>query len=122
VLFGSEQRFVLAVTFASTQRTEDKANAIMEKTRENAENIKALLRLQSSGEDEAPSKLLRYDTDDGVVDKEKTIDLLRPVLYATSANSDVEETFIRNRRALIDGTGVGKEAFQHGPLSLSLHQ
>jgi hypothetical protein len=52
VLFGSEQRFVLAVTFASTQRTEDKANAIMDKTRENAENIKALLKLQSGGENE----------------------------------------------------------------------
>jgi hypothetical protein len=57
--------------------------------------------------------MTRNGADEAVADKEKTIDLLRPVLYATSANSDVEETFVRNRRALIDGTGVGKQAFQH---------
>jgi tetratricopeptide (TPR) repeat protein/GTPase SAR1 family protein len=87
-LLGSEQRYVLGVTYATTQRTEETVNS----THEIASKVLSVI------EDEKDRKTQSEDES-----------RLRNALCATSAPADVEEIFVRNERVLLRGTGAWLE-------------
>ncbi|KAK4183849.1 hypothetical protein QBC35DRAFT_507126 [Podospora australis] len=90
-LLGSEQRYVLGVTYATTQRTEEATKAINERLKETTDTVKEVWEQQKKSETKASIER------DGA--------RLKDTLCATSAWDDVEETYIRNERALLQGTG-----------------
>ncbi|KAK5653775.1 hypothetical protein OQA88_7933 [Cercophora sp. LCS_1] len=83
-LLGSEQRYVLGVTFASAQRTEEVAKSTHA-------TVKMVL---DAIEDDRDKKTQAGDES-----------RLRNTLCGTSAQGDVEEIFVRNERSLLKGTG-----------------
>ncbi|KAK0622754.1 hypothetical protein B0T14DRAFT_564176 [Immersiella caudata] len=87
-LLGSEQRYVLGITYATAQRTEDTVNA----THEIASKVLGVI------EEEKNRKAQAEDDS-----------RLRNTLCATSAPGDVEEIFVRNERVLLKGTGAWLE-------------
>ncbi|KAK4450851.1 hypothetical protein QBC34DRAFT_348375 [Podospora aff. communis PSN243] len=87
-LLGSEQRYVLGVTYATAQRTEETVNT----THEIASKVLDVI------EEEKDRKTQAEDDS-----------CLRNTLCATSAPADVEETFVRNERVLLKGTGAWLE-------------
>ena len=77
-LFGSEQHYVLAVTYATTQRTEKQVESMATKVDELKEQ-----EVSARAEDQ-----------------------IQRMLCINSAADDVEEIFSRNKRTLVKGTGV----------------
>ncbi|KAH8890177.1 hypothetical protein GQ53DRAFT_842374 [Thozetella sp. PMI_491] len=90
-LFGSEQRFLLAVTYASTQKTEEATKKIGEQVATTGEDIRQALGALQVSESRAA-----FVADEGQ---------LKHVLASTTAFEVVEEIYARNRRALLKGTG-----------------
>ena len=88
-MLESEQRYTVGVTYATTQRIEEVAKATDEKLSKVLENIEADKDKNAQAEDKGR---------------------LRNTLSGTSAPADVEEIFIRNERALLQGTGAWLES------------
>lgn len=87
-VLGSEQRYVLGVTYASAQRTEEVAKATHDVVHKVLDVVEEERDKRSREEDESR---------------------LRNTLHGTSANSEVEEIFVRNGRVLLKGTGAWLE-------------
>jgi len=87
-VLGSEQRYVLGVTYASTQRTEEVTKATHDAVHKVLDVVEEERDKRSREEDESR---------------------LRNTLHGTSANHEVEEIFVRNERALLKGTGAWLE-------------
>lgn len=88
-LFGGEQRFVLAITYQSTQRIEENFKGLkksLDRTSERVDQVLEVVKDKSSqAEDESR---------------------LQQILCSTPANDKVEEIFTRTSRSLLKGTGV----------------
>ena len=76
------------MTYATTQRIEEKVDASTAKIEENLQELKI-----SVNRAEQQAKTIAVN------------ESLKQVLCRTSAADDVEETFIRNRRTMVKGTG-----------------
>ncbi|KAK0667570.1 hypothetical protein QBC41DRAFT_395447 [Cercophora samala] len=91
-ILGSEQRYVLGVTYATAQRTEEVAKTINETANQTLELVKNNTTKASKDEDEAR---------------------LKQILHDTTAWDDVQETFNTNEWNLLKNTG---EWLQKEPL------
>lgn len=91
-LFSSEQRFVLAVTYATTQSIKSTVDGYDVKL----DQIDASVGKVSS-------KIVEIEDKERLAQVEN---ILRQVLCSTSVLDDVEETFATNKRRLVKGTGA----------------
>lgn len=85
---GGEQRYVLAATYASTKKTQETTQDIYENMKQLSSDVRKLAEPADNKVDAA----------------------LKSVLCSTSIADDVEEIYVRNSRALLEGTGVWLES------------
>lgn len=94
-LFSSEQRFVLAVTYAATQEIKATVDGQDHKLNNISDNLEEVQEKLNASEIKAQA--VEFDN------------VLRRVLCNTSAPDDVEETFGMYKRSLVKGTGTWME-------------
>jgi hypothetical protein len=90
-VFASEQRLTLAVTYRTTQRIEEdvkESKKSLNQTKETVERILEVVKESQSESSEAEEQ-----------------NYLKQILCSTSAIDDVDETYARNLRSLLEGTG-----------------
>ena len=90
-LFGSEQRFVLGITYRSVQKSEEATAEIRSSLTRTSEHVERVLDTVTDGQKK------RSQTEDD--------ELLSQMLCNTTAHEDVEEIFARNAGSLLKGTG-----------------
>jgi hypothetical protein len=93
-LFGSEQRYVLGVTYATSQRLEQKADIIDNVVHQTADKVSKVLDIVTAPENRERKV---------VIDEAMS---LQTSLRNTTASDIVEETYARNERSLLDGTAT----------------
>jgi fungal STAND N-terminal Goodbye domain/NACHT domain len=90
-LFGSEQQLLVAVTYATTQRTEENTKEIGEGVQKSDQKLKTVMGVMKDTKDKT--------------DKAEEDSLLQTALNVNSAADHVVETFVKNKKALLPGTG-----------------
>ncbi len=114
-LFGSEQRFILTVTYASNQRVEEGTKKISEQVAATGDEVKkvlgvvqgkAQLRCRASSFKGVRERAKNVPANEDKVNLQAMDNQLKSVLAATTAPETVEEIYVRNKRALLKGTGV----------------
>lgn len=93
-LMDNEQRYVVGVTYAATQRIEGNVRALKDKANNTNENVEKVLALVKQTQDSLKTSSIDDDTK------------LRLTLYSTLAWEAVKEAFVRNLSALLNGTGT----------------
>ncbi len=106
---GSEPRYTVGVTYAATQSIEKVVKANQETLKENQEMLKENQETLKANQETLNKFMEINEADKNKHAQAEDKARLRNTLSDTSAPDDVEEIFVRNERALLQGTGAWLE-------------